>query len=39
MRTEIKFDRGNQLDVYSETDKAWLIATIVETKPNQIKIH
>ena len=31
--------KGSKLDVYSEADKAWLIATIIDTNEKQIKIH
>ena len=30
---------GNQIDVYSESDKGWFIATIIGIKQDQIKIH
>ena len=39
MATETILKCGEQLDVYSDQDKGWLIATIVATNQLSIKIH
>ena len=39
MAEKLNFVLDSELDVYSEIDKGWLVATIIQTSITAIKIH